>query len=204
MSAYPPLAPLTLVIKVFLRSCGLNEVANGGLSSFSITNMVLAHLLQELQVRFGWGMCGGKGGGPYFFVLVGGVRGCCVWGSGGLSSFSITNMVLAHLLQELLVCLEEGQYMMLGGSGSQHICSSGALCCGVCIDSRIGLLCVSQESRDVYDLGEADCCSDACRDPFQFCCRKSIMYLSAVYRAVFVCCRRVVTCMTWVRRCTAF
>lgn len=49
VAQYPPLAPLTLVIKVFLRSCGLNEVANGGLSSFSITNMVLAHILQELQ-----------------------------------------------------------------------------------------------------------------------------------------------------------
>jgi DNA polymerase sigma len=38
------------VLKVFLRSCGLNEVANGGLSSFSLTLMVLAHLMQELQV----------------------------------------------------------------------------------------------------------------------------------------------------------
>lgn len=53
VSAYPPLAPLTLVLKVLLRSCGLNEVANGGLSSFSITNMVLAHILEELQVGVG-------------------------------------------------------------------------------------------------------------------------------------------------------
>lgn len=50
ISAYPPLAPLVLVLKVYLRSCGLNEVANGGLSSFSLTNMVLAHLMDELRV----------------------------------------------------------------------------------------------------------------------------------------------------------
>lgn len=53
VAQHPPLAPLTLVVKVFLRSCGLNEVANGGLSSFSITNMVLAHILQEMQVGEG-------------------------------------------------------------------------------------------------------------------------------------------------------
>lgn len=51
INAYPPLAPLVLVLKVYLRSCGLNEVANGGLSSFSLTNMVLAHLMDELRVR---------------------------------------------------------------------------------------------------------------------------------------------------------
>jgi non-canonical poly(A) RNA polymerase PAPD5/7 len=50
VEAYPPLAPLVLVLKVFLRSLGLNEVANGGLSSFSLTNMVLAHLQEELKL----------------------------------------------------------------------------------------------------------------------------------------------------------
>eukprot|EP00878_Enallax_costatus_P008207 GHUV01008580.1.p1 GENE.GHUV01008580.1~~GHUV01008580.1.p1 ORF type:complete len:544 (+),score=136.06 GHUV01008580.1:826-2457(+) len=49
VGAYPPLAPLVLVLKVYLRSCGLNEVANGGISSFSLTNMVLAHLMDELR-----------------------------------------------------------------------------------------------------------------------------------------------------------
>jgi DNA polymerase sigma len=49
-SAYPPLTPLVLVLKVYLRSCGLGEVMNGGLSSFSLTNMALAHLMEELKV----------------------------------------------------------------------------------------------------------------------------------------------------------
>eukprot|EP00879_Flechtneria_rotunda_P006431 GHRR01006759.1.p1 GENE.GHRR01006759.1~~GHRR01006759.1.p1 ORF type:complete len:331 (+),score=91.01 GHRR01006759.1:418-1410(+) len=49
VQAYPSLGPLVLVLKVYLRSCGLNEVANGGLSSYSLTNMVLAHLLEELK-----------------------------------------------------------------------------------------------------------------------------------------------------------
>jgi DNA polymerase sigma len=49
VSAYPPLAPLVLVLKVLLRSVGLNEVANGGLSGFSLTNLVLAHLMEELK-----------------------------------------------------------------------------------------------------------------------------------------------------------
>ena len=51
MSDAGQLGCLVLVLKVYLRSCGLNEVANGGLSSFSLTNMVLAHLLEELKVR---------------------------------------------------------------------------------------------------------------------------------------------------------
>jgi hypothetical protein len=44
------LSPLVLVLKVYLRSCGLNEVANGGISSFALTNMVLAHIMDELRV----------------------------------------------------------------------------------------------------------------------------------------------------------
>jgi hypothetical protein len=31
--------------------CGLTEVANGGISSFALTNMVLAHIMDELRVR---------------------------------------------------------------------------------------------------------------------------------------------------------
>ncbi|KIY94997.1 poly(a) polymerase [Monoraphidium neglectum] len=49
IAAYPPLAPLVLVLKVYLRRCGLNEVANGGLSSYSLTLMVLAHLQEEIK-----------------------------------------------------------------------------------------------------------------------------------------------------------
>ena len=47
--ACPPAVPLALVLKSYLRSCGLNEVASGGLSSYSLTNMVLAHLAAELR-----------------------------------------------------------------------------------------------------------------------------------------------------------
>ncbi|GBF99928.1 poly(a) polymerase [Raphidocelis subcapitata] len=49
IAAFPPLAPLVLVLKVYLRRCGLNEVAQGGLSSFSLTLMVLAHLQEEIK-----------------------------------------------------------------------------------------------------------------------------------------------------------
>ena len=64
IAAYPPLAPLVLVLKVYLRRCGLNEVVQGGLSSYSLTLMVLAHLQEEIKVgpsRVGRG--GGAVGG---------------------------------------------------------------------------------------------------------------------------------------------
>ena len=41
------LQPLTLIIKAYLKVHGLNDVSNGGLSSFGLTLMVLAHLLEE-------------------------------------------------------------------------------------------------------------------------------------------------------------
>jgi hypothetical protein len=50
-AAYPPMRPLVLVLKAYLRSCGLNDVAYGGLSSYSLCNMVVAHLQEELKVR---------------------------------------------------------------------------------------------------------------------------------------------------------
>lgn len=43
--------PLVLVLKAYLRSCGLNDVAVGGLSSYSLCNMVIVHLQEELKVR---------------------------------------------------------------------------------------------------------------------------------------------------------
>jgi hypothetical protein len=38
------------------QACRLNEVNTGGLSSYSLTNMVIAHLQEELKVRAveGW------------------------------------------------------------------------------------------------------------------------------------------------------
>lgn len=44
---FPALVPLTAVLKVYLKSRGLNDVATGGLGSFALVNMVLAHLLEE-------------------------------------------------------------------------------------------------------------------------------------------------------------
>ncbi|GAX75766.1 hypothetical protein CEUSTIGMA_g3209.t1 [Chlamydomonas eustigma] len=43
----PPLLPLCLVIKALLRESRLNEVYSGGLSSYSIVNMIIAHLQCE-------------------------------------------------------------------------------------------------------------------------------------------------------------
>lgn len=34
---------------MYLRRCGLNEVQTGGLSSYSLTLMVLAHLQEEIK-----------------------------------------------------------------------------------------------------------------------------------------------------------
>lgn len=47
--AMHPLRPLVLVIKAFLKEACLNEVFTGGLSSFSLTMMVLAHLQAEVR-----------------------------------------------------------------------------------------------------------------------------------------------------------
>lgn len=46
---YPPLRPIVLVLKTYLKQLGLNEVNTGGLSSYSLTNMVIAHLQEELK-----------------------------------------------------------------------------------------------------------------------------------------------------------
>jgi len=42
--AVPPLRPLALAVKAFLRDRGLNEVFTGGLGSYAVVNLVLAHL----------------------------------------------------------------------------------------------------------------------------------------------------------------
>ncbi|EFJ50275.1 hypothetical protein VOLCADRAFT_104084 [Volvox carteri f. nagariensis] len=47
--AFPPVKPLVLVVKTYLKACRLNEVNTGGLSSYSLTNMVIAHLQEELK-----------------------------------------------------------------------------------------------------------------------------------------------------------
>ena len=40
---------MVLVLKSLLKEQGLNDVSTGGLSSFTLANMVLAHLHQEQQ-----------------------------------------------------------------------------------------------------------------------------------------------------------
>jgi len=65
-----------LVLKCYLKSLGLNEVASGGLSSYSLCNMVIAHLQEELKVCV------------YVCMFV------CVQ----------VFMVIAHLQEELKVC----------------------------------------------------------------------------------------------------
>lgn len=44
LAALPPLRPLTLVAKALLKEASLNEVFTGGLSSYVITLMAIAHL----------------------------------------------------------------------------------------------------------------------------------------------------------------
>ena len=48
-SKYPPMRPLVLVLKSYLKAQRLNDVATGGLSSYSLCNMVVAHLQEELK-----------------------------------------------------------------------------------------------------------------------------------------------------------
>ncbi|BDA45508.1 probable terminal nucleotidyltransferase 4B at N-terminal half [Coccomyxa sp. Obi] len=43
----PALRPLTLLIKAMLKVLGLGDVSQGGLGSFSVANMVIAHLQEE-------------------------------------------------------------------------------------------------------------------------------------------------------------
>ncbi len=45
VAAWPALRPLVHVIKSYLKSQRLNDVAEGGLSSYGLTYMVLAHLM---------------------------------------------------------------------------------------------------------------------------------------------------------------
>ncbi|KAK9827438.1 hypothetical protein WJX74_002466 [Apatococcus lobatus] len=47
LSRLPAIRPLTLAIKALLRELGLNEVFSGGLSSYSVVNMVMAYLSLE-------------------------------------------------------------------------------------------------------------------------------------------------------------
>lgn len=47
VSLVPALRPLILVVKAVLKEAGLNEVFSGGLSSYSTTLMVMAHLQAE-------------------------------------------------------------------------------------------------------------------------------------------------------------
>ena len=48
---WPALRPLVVVLKTLLKDNRLNEVSTGGLSSFALANMVLAHLLEETEAR---------------------------------------------------------------------------------------------------------------------------------------------------------
>ena len=46
----PALRPLVLVVKSLLKASGLNDVSTGGLGSFALANMVVAHLQEEQKV----------------------------------------------------------------------------------------------------------------------------------------------------------
>lgn len=47
MAALPPLRPLVLILKTLLQQKGLNQVFSGGLSSWSLLLLVIAHLQSE-------------------------------------------------------------------------------------------------------------------------------------------------------------
>jgi DNA polymerase sigma len=65
----PPLRPLLLVLKALLREAGLNEVFSGGLSSYSLFSMVLAHLQCEgYEQQVGHSMCATNDQPQHFMV----------------------------------------------------------------------------------------------------------------------------------------
>ena len=49
--AWPGLRPLALLLKAWLRAAGLADVSRGGLGSFALALMVIAHLQEEAKVR---------------------------------------------------------------------------------------------------------------------------------------------------------
>ncbi|GLI66381.1 hypothetical protein VaNZ11_010172 [Volvox africanus] len=49
VSAFPALRPLVLVLKSYMREQDLGEVAKGGISSYGLTYMVMAHLMEECR-----------------------------------------------------------------------------------------------------------------------------------------------------------
>ena len=49
MARWPALRPLVLVVKSLLKANGLNDVSTGGLGSFALANLALAHLLEEAK-----------------------------------------------------------------------------------------------------------------------------------------------------------
>ena len=57
MAAHPALRPLALTLKALLRAAApaaLNDVAVGGLGSYSLVNMLVAHLMLVAQVAYPW------------------------------------------------------------------------------------------------------------------------------------------------------
>lgn len=48
---WPALKPLALLLKAWLKAAGLADVSRGGLGSFALALMVIAHLQEEAKVR---------------------------------------------------------------------------------------------------------------------------------------------------------
>lgn len=46
---YPPLRPLCLIVKAFLKTYGLGEVRDGGLGGYAVANLVMAHLQETIK-----------------------------------------------------------------------------------------------------------------------------------------------------------
>lgn len=55
-AAFPALRPLVLALKALLRGARLADVSQGGLGSFALALMVIAHLQEEEKVRACFGV----------------------------------------------------------------------------------------------------------------------------------------------------
>lgn len=51
VQTFAPLRPLVLALKSLLKDRHLNEVVTGGMGTYALSNMVLAHLMEDRKVR---------------------------------------------------------------------------------------------------------------------------------------------------------
>ncbi|KAG2428422.1 hypothetical protein HXX76_011542 [Chlamydomonas incerta] len=131
-AAYPALRPLVLVLKSYMRAEGLAEVASGGLSSYGLTYMLLAHLQEEAK------------------------RGSDLGDLGGLLHSALRRYGRCFDVNTMAVSVRDGGLVPKASLGFGHVDHGDRI---VTIDPLTGRNCTegTWRSREVLDaLGRAD------------------------------------------------